>query len=55
MVTRFWLEKQSLAWVAILDLGENFLEQLRGAKVPLGDYRCTCFQLGLCSIVLLGH
>ena len=32
----------------------NF-EQFRGVKVPLGDYRCTCFQLGLCSKVLLGH
>ena len=23
--------------------------------LPLGDYRCTCIQLGLCSVKLLGH
>ena len=45
--------KSGLTGVAILNLGETFLEKLRG--VSLGDYRCTCFQIGLCSLKLLGH
>ena len=55
MTSHFFGGKSGLAWVAILKIRVKFWEQLRGAKAPLGDYRCTCFRLGLCSKVLSGH